>query len=86
MKVTLTDAERETLEVGAALIGWADADTGGAELKEAVEYIVAARIAEALREAAEQAMPISGYMGKYRWISSEKLRDTAAEYDPEGTP
>jgi hypothetical protein len=75
-RVTLTDAEIDRL---ASVIERTTGDALGM-----IESIVAARVAEALRDAADQAMPISGYMGNHRWISSEKLRAVAAEYDPNG--
>ena len=46
----LTRQERETLEAGAALIGWADSETAHAELVEAVERIIGPRMAEAWDE------------------------------------
>jgi hypothetical protein len=86
-RVELTDAERgriaKTIEVSAAL-SVVEAEWVVGHLAPDVELIVAARVAEALRDAADQAMPISGYMGNHRWISSEKLRAVAAEYDPNG--
>lgn len=76
-RVELTDTERENILSGVREELWTP-------ITEAVESIVAARVAEALRDAAARAMPISGYMGNHRWISSNKLRDLADEYDPKG--
>lgn len=76
-KVTLTEAEREALRADAFLMQdeWVSVDA-------VIESIVAARIAAALREAADSVWAESGIQwGRPDWI--KWLRDIAAEYDPE---
>jgi hypothetical protein len=78
-KVTLTDEERETLEAtGMAM---------GVRQSAAVESIVAHRVAEALRDAAdemEKQKPESGYVVVYPERVGSWLRDRANSYDPTG--
>lgn len=61
--VALTDAERDALEVGAGLFGWATTEQATAQLAGVVQRIVAARVAEAVEQERAEACELETLWG-----------------------